>query len=82
MYVLPHTGIFTVYMVHAILILRFYGLYGSKRLAYSLLALLLISLGGEIYIADKLLPHFHAASIPVLGSICVGDPGNEFAMIW
>ena len=75
-------GVYTIYTVHAILVLRLYGLYGNKRMVYGLLFLLFCSLAVEIYVAAKLLPHFHVESIPSLGPVCVGEPGNKFALIW
>ena len=76
-------GIFSFYTIHAIFILRLYGLYGSKRMVYSLSSLLVLTLLAEIYVAVQLLPHFSAvATDPSIGSVCVSGTGHQFAFVW
>ena len=70
-------------MVHAILILKLYGLYGSKSLVYALSFLLFSTLTADIYIAATLLPRFDAIiSVPGVPSICAGNAGPHFVLIW
>ena len=78
-----YLGICTIYTIHAILILRLYGLYGSMRLVYGLCCLVVLTLAAEIYIAVVLVPPFTAMqTVPSIGVMCIPGPGNAFALIW
>ena len=70
--------------MHIILILRLYGLYGSRRLAFILGCLMILALGVDLYIVIKLEPTFSAmdTGVPSVGVFCVPGPRNTFAFVW
>ena len=73
----------TIYTVHSILILRLYGIYGSKKLVYILCALLGVSLAVEIYVIVKFAPKFLEVDLgPSIGHVCVTAQTRNMAFIW
>ena len=76
-------GVFTIFAVHVILVMRLYGLYGSKRVMYGLCSLLCSTTAVEIYVVSRLVPNLYAVtSVPSVGAICVSTVGSKFALIW
>ena len=79
----PHIAVLTIYAVHAILVLRLYGLYSKKRFVYGLSLLLIVTLSVDIYIAVTMLPRFDTVlTIPGIETVCAGDTSTHFAFIW
>lgn len=78
------TGISVISMLHAILILRLYALFGSKKLAYGLSLLLFATIIAEVYIVIKYAPSFGEASLGQgLGNTCVVPPySHGLTLIW
>lgn len=73
----------TLYVVHAVLIYRLYGLYGSKWVVLGLLVALFAAVSGEIYIILTFAPSFEAVDLgPTFGSVCVADNTRKIALVW
>ena len=69
--------------MHAILILRLYGLYGSKKMLYMLVLLLSLALGAEIYIAVMFSPDFAEIGLgPGIGNVCVTESTIRMSYVW
>ena len=76
-------GMITVYVNQSILALRLYGLYGSKKLGYFLLALLCLVFAAEMYIIISDLPESTVVNLgPDLGSDCVLYDTTRMAYMW
>ena len=76
-------GMITLYVVHAVLIYRLYGLYGSKWVVLGLLVALFSAVSGEIYIILTFAPSFEAVDLgPTFGSVCVADNTRKIALVW
>ncbi|KAJ3552635.1 hypothetical protein NM688_g4043 [Phlebia brevispora] len=81
--ILVASAVSVIYTVHAILILRLYGLYASKRLLYCLLTLFGFAFAAELYIAVRFTPTFLAVSLgPPIGSVCVTQDMTKLTFIW
>ena len=73
----------TFYVVHTILILRLYGLYASKRLAYSLAVLLCLCLAAHAFIVSAYSPTFTVLDLGMgVGKVCVPQDIAKVAFIW
>ena len=76
-------GTTIVYILHAIMVLRVHGIYGSRPLLYTLCALLPISLGIELYIVLTFAPKYIEADLgPVIGRVCVPEDARKAPLIW
>ncbi|KAJ3552639.1 hypothetical protein NM688_g4045 [Phlebia brevispora] len=81
--ILVASGISIIYTVHAILILRLYGLYGSKILMYTLSTLLCLAFAAELYVAVTFSPTFISVDLgPVIGNACVTENTTKMSFIW
>ncbi|KAJ3534775.1 hypothetical protein NM688_g7082 [Phlebia brevispora] len=78
-----HQGITVIYTIHAILILRLYGLYGSKKLMYALSTLLALAFGAELYVAVSFSPTFIAVDLgSPIGNVCVTENTSKMSFVW
>lgn len=70
-------------MLHAILILRLYGLYGSRKLAYALSVLLAATIAAEVYIVVQYAPTFVETGLgKEIGNVCVPSYSHKLTLIW
>ena len=76
-------AISVISVLHAILILRLYGLYGSKKLAYALSILLAATIAAEVYIVVQYAPTFVQVGLgKEIGNVCVPSVPHNMVMIW
>ena len=76
-------GVCTTFTIHTILVFRLYGLYGSKKLAYGLTAVLFLAVGGEIYTSVAFSPNFEDIGLgPTIGYVCYPIDARQASWIW
>ena len=78
-----HKGISVISVVHAILILRLYGLYGTKKLVYALSILLALTIAAEFYVAVKFAPNLVGLNLgKEIGEVCTPNFSHKVTLIW
>ena len=71
-----------VFAVHAILVIRLYGIYGSKRFLCMISTLHFLASAAELYMVIARGPTYVAIDLPGLGDICVPLNIKELSVVW
>ena len=76
-------GMVTLYTVHSILVLRLYGLYGSKRLVYLLLTFLCVAFAAEVYVLVAYAPNSISIDVGMhVGRACMVTDTSKTGFVW
>ena len=77
-----YIGCIVVYAVHAILVIRLYCIYRSKRLLYLISAFLFLASVAEVYMVVARGPTAVIIFMPGVGDICVPLNIKELSVVW